>query len=82
MLNNLILVGRLADDPKVRTFEDGVKVCNFVLAVERPFQNQETGNYDVDFINVSVWRGFADANLLLDTIICSEKLAASAVANL
>lgn len=63
MLNNLILVGRLADDPKVRTFEDGVKVCNFVLAVERPFQNQETGNYDVDFINVSVWRGFADAML-------------------
>lgn len=61
MLNNLILVGRLADDPKMRVFEDGVKVCNFVMAVERPFQNQETGQYDVDFIQVSVWRGFADA---------------------
>ena len=61
MLNNLILVGRLADDPKIKVFEDEIKVCNFVLAVERPFQNQETGNYDVDFINVSVWRAFADA---------------------
>lgn len=61
MLNNLILVGRLAEDPRVRTFDDGVKVCNFTLAVERPFQNQETGDYDVDFVPVSIWRGFADA---------------------
>lgn len=61
MLNNLILVGRLADDPKIKSFDDGLKVCNFSLAVERPFQNQETGNYDVDFIPVTVWRGFADA---------------------
>lgn len=60
MLNNLILVGRLADDPKLKTVEEGLKVCNIVLAVERPFQNQETGNYDVDFINVSIWRGIAD----------------------
>ena len=82
MLNNLILVGRLADNPKLKVLDEGVKVCHFVLAVERPFQNQETGQYDADFIPVSVWRGFADANLLLDTIICSEKLAASAVANL
>lgn len=59
MLNNLILVGRLADDPKLKTVEDGIKVCNIVLAVERPFQNQD-GLYDVDFINVSVWRGIAD----------------------
>jgi len=61
MLNNLILVGRLADDPKYRVVEEGIKVCNFILAVERPFQNQETGNYDVDFIPVSVWRGLAES---------------------
>lgn len=60
MINNVILVGRLADDPKIKVFEDGIKVCNFVMAVDRPFQNEE-GNYDVDFINVSVWRGLADA---------------------
>jgi len=61
MLNNLILVGRLTDDPKIKELEDGVKVCNFVLAVDRPFKNQETDAYDTDFLNVSVWRGFADA---------------------
>src|SRR5690554_3254633 len=61
MLNNLILVGRLTDDPKIKVFDDGLKVCNFVLAVDRPFKNQETNDYDTDFLNVSVWRGFADA---------------------
>ena len=61
MLNNLILVGRMVDDPKVKTFDDGIKVCNFVLAVDRPFKNQETGEYDTDFIKVTVWRGFIDA---------------------
>ncbi|MFA6627393.1 MAG: single-stranded DNA-binding protein [Bacilli bacterium] len=61
MLNNLVLVGRLADNPRLHVFNDGVKVCHFVMAVERPFQNQESGNYDVDFIPVSVWRGFSDA---------------------
>ncbi|MDY0063485.1 MAG: single-stranded DNA-binding protein [Bacilli bacterium] len=60
MLNNLILVGRLADNPKLKVLDEGVKVCHFVLAVERPFQNQETGQYDADFIPVSVWRGFAE----------------------
>lgn len=61
MLNNLILVGRMVDDPKVKVFDDGVKVCNFVLAVDRPFKNQETGGYDTDFIKISVWRGFVEA---------------------
>lgn len=61
MLNNLILVGRLTDDPKIKVFDDGLKVCNFVLAVDRPFKNQETDSYDTDFLKVSVWRGFADA---------------------
>lgn len=61
MLNNLILVGRMVDDPKVKVFDDGIKVCNFVLAVDRPFKNQETGGYDTDFIKISVWRGFVDA---------------------
>jgi|SRR5690554_3383270 len=61
MLNNLILVGRLTDDPKVKVLDNGLKVCNFVLAVDRPFKNQETNAYDTDFLKVAAWRGFADA---------------------
>ena len=60
MLNNLVLVGRISNDPKIKLFDDGSKVCNFDLAVDRPFKNSE-GTREVDFFPVSVWQGYADA---------------------
>lgn len=54
MFNNVILIGRLTKDPELRTIEEGVKVCNITLAINRPFKNSE-GEYDVDFIPVSLW---------------------------
>ena len=60
MLNNLVLVGRISNEPKIRIFDDGSKVCSFDLAVDRPFKNQE-GTREVDFFPVSVWQGYADA---------------------
>lgn len=59
MINNVILVGRLADDPKLKTFDDGMNVCNITLAVTRPFKDMNTGEYGVDFINVSLWNGIS-----------------------
>ena len=41
ILNNLILVGRVVEDAKLITLETGVKVSNFVLAVQRPFKNEK-----------------------------------------
>lgn len=60
MLNNIILIGRLAQDPELRYTNNGIAVANFNLAVERPFTNQE-GERDVDFIRVTVWRKQAEA---------------------
>lgn len=54
MFNNVILIGRLTEKPTVRTFEDGLKVCNVTLAVTRPFKNS-SGEFDTDFIPVSLW---------------------------
>ncbi len=59
MINNLILVGRLADDPKIKQISDNVKVCNIVLAVTRPFKDLNTGEYGVDFIPISLWNGIS-----------------------
>lgn len=50
MLNNVILVGRTVDEPKLVTLKDGVVVCNLTLAVVRPFKSQDTGEYETDFI--------------------------------
>ena len=58
MLNQTILIGRLAQDPEVKILEDGRKVSDITLAVQRPFKNME-GNYDTDFIRITVWEGLA-----------------------
>ena len=42
MLNKVILIGRLVQDPELRyTPAGGVAVANFTLAVDRPFVNQK-----------------------------------------
>jgi len=61
MLNNVILVGRTVDEPKLVTLKDGVVVCNLTLAVVRPFKSQDTGEYETDFIPVVLWRGIAES---------------------
>ncbi len=58
-MNNVILVGRVVEDPKLTELETGYKVSNFVLAVQRPFRN-ENNEYETDFIPVSTWMGLAE----------------------
>ncbi len=58
MLNCVTLIGKLVDTPTVRLLDDGIKVCNISLSVMRPFKNQ-SGEYGIDFIPVSLWYGNA-----------------------
>ncbi len=53
-MNKVVLVGRLTRDPEVRTMPNGNPVASFTLAINRNFKNKE-GNYDADFINVSIF---------------------------
>ncbi len=59
MLNKVILIGRLTDDPELRYTPNGTAVCNFTLAVQRNFRNRQ-GEYDTDFIDIVVWRKQAE----------------------
>ena len=59
MLNNLILVGRLASEPTFKQINETMRVCNIVLAVNRPFKDMNTGEYGVDFIPISLWNGIS-----------------------
>ena len=59
MINRVVLVGRLTKDPELRYTPNGVAVCTFTLAVNRPFTNQQ-GDRDADFINCVAWRGTAE----------------------
>ena len=60
MLNQLILIGRLTYDPETKTLPDGRKVSEVVLAVQRSYKNMD-GQYETDFIKVSLWEGLATA---------------------
>ena len=53
-MNKIVLMGRLVRDPEVRYTPSNKVVCQFTLAVDRPFANQE-GKREADFIPVVFW---------------------------
>lgn len=55
MMNRVVLVGRLANDPDLKYTPNGVAVATFRLAVNRTFTNQQ-GEREADFINIVAWR--------------------------
>ncbi len=55
MLNQVVLVGRLAGDPELYQTETGKKVARLVLAVPRSYKNSE-GEYETDFISCKLWQ--------------------------
>ena len=60
MLNQSILVGRIVKEPEIRETENGTKVTNITLAVQRSYKNVE-GEYDTDFISCVLWKGIAES---------------------
>ena len=65
-MNKIIISGRLVRDCDVRYTQSGKCVCQFTLAVDRPFTNQD-GQREADFINVVVWGKIAE--------VCGNSLA-------
>ena len=57
-MNHVVLVGRLADDPKVTTTDNGKQVTSVNIAVTRNFKNSE-GIYESDFIRCILWNAIA-----------------------
>lgn len=53
-MNSIVLMGRLVKDPEVRYTSTGKVVCQFTLAVDRPFTNQN-GQKEADFIPAVIW---------------------------
>jgi len=55
MLNQVTLVGRITADPELKEGLNGRPFCFITLATTRAFKNQETNEYETDFIDVSLW---------------------------
>lgn len=59
-MNKVILIGRLARDPEMRTTGSGVSMTRFTVAVSRPFNPQAGGQPQTDFIGCIAWRRQAE----------------------
>lgn len=59
MLNQVVLVGRLANDLQINKTDKGKKISNITLAIPRSFKNLE-GTYDTDFIKCIAFDSVAE----------------------
>ena len=59
MINQVTLVGRLTKDPELRSIGNGKHVLSVVVAVTRPFKNQN-GEKDADFVRCTIWNRNAE----------------------
>ena len=58
MINMVMLVGRLVQDPEIVERDNGNKVSRVTLAVNRKFKSSD-GVYHTDFIDCVFWNSFA-----------------------
>lgn len=56
MLNKVILIGNVGDDPNIRNLEGGVKVATLRIATNEYFKD----NKHTEWHTVVAWRGLAD----------------------
>ncbi|MCL5666608.1 MAG: single-stranded DNA-binding protein [Patescibacteria group bacterium] len=61
-LNKVMIIGRLTRDPEMRTTPNGANVCQFGLATNHVYTNQQTGQKveQVEYHNIVMWRKLAE----------------------
>lgn len=60
MVNQIVLVGRIARTPETKVTENGKKYSTLTLAVPRNYKNQN-GEYDTDFLDCTLWAAVAES---------------------
>ena len=54
-MNQIVLIGRLTRDPKLRHTQSNIPVASFTLAVDRPYKKDK--EKQTDFMDCVAWRG-------------------------
>jgi len=61
LLNKVILIGRLTQDPELRYTPSGVQVASFTLALNRRYNNRQGEKVEeTTFIDIVVWQKLAE----------------------
>ena len=58
MVNTVMLVGRLVNEPEIIEKENGTKLSKITIAVNRRFKGAD-GIYHTDFIDCTLWNNYA-----------------------
>lgn len=60
--NQVLIVGRLTKDPDIRVTQKGRTFCRLDIAVNRSYQNKQTGEWveDTTFVPVIAWGQIAE----------------------
>ena len=59
-LNKVILVGRITQDPELRTTPSGQTVCNFGMATNRTWSQNGQKQEKAEFHNIVLWQKIAE----------------------
>lgn len=59
MINNVVLVGRLGNDPELTYTQSGTAICKFRLAVSRP-PRRDSNEQETDWLDVVCWGRVAE----------------------
>jgi single-strand DNA-binding protein len=59
MINNVVLVGRLANDPEMKYTQSGMPITTFRLAVDRGRKNDQ-GESETDWLNIVAFQKTAE----------------------
>ena len=60
MFNKVIMMGRLVNDPELKTTQSGIAVVSFSIAVNRRYSKSSGQQSETDFFNVTAWRATAE----------------------
>lgn len=60
MVNQIVLVGRIARAPETKITETGKKYATLTLAVPRNYKNIN-GEYETDFLDCTLWSAVAES---------------------
>ena len=58
-MNKFCVVGRLTKDPEIKELENGNKVANITVAIDRDYKDKED-NKITDFLHFSLWNKDAE----------------------
>ena len=59
MLNHIVIMGRLVNDPELRMTGSNTAVASFRIACDRDFKSKD-GNKETDFVDIVCWRNTAE----------------------